>query len=50
VNGAAGFVVAPHGRLFAVIGCIVRQGRIAEMDVVTHPARLRKLASSIPDQ
>jgi RNA polymerase sigma-70 factor (ECF subfamily) len=50
VNGAAGFIVAPRGQLLAVIGCVVRQGRIVEMDVITDPARLRELASSIPGQ
>jgi RNA polymerase sigma-70 factor, ECF subfamily len=43
VNGAAGVVVAPRGRPFAVMGFTVRRGRIAEIDVLADPARLRRL-------
>src|ERR671911_2715404 len=37
VNGAAGVVVAPRGRPFAVMGFAVRQGMIAEIDVLADP-------------
>jgi RNA polymerase sigma factor (sigma-70 family) len=43
VNGAAGVVVAPRGRLFAVMGFIVRSGKIVEIDILADPARLRQL-------
>ena len=43
VNGAAGVVVAPRGRPFAVMGFVVRQGKIAEIDVLADPALLRRL-------
>lgn len=43
VNGAAGFVVGRRGRPFAVIACTVTRGKIAEMDVVADPARVREL-------
>jgi RNA polymerase sigma-70 factor (ECF subfamily) len=43
VNGAAGVVVAPRGRPFAVMGFTVRRGRIVEIDVLADPARLRRL-------
>ena len=43
VNGAAGVVVAPRGRPFAVMGFTVRRGRIAEIDVLADPERLRRL-------
>jgi RNA polymerase sigma-70 factor (ECF subfamily) len=43
VNGAAGAVVAPRGRLFAVMGFTVVGGRIAEIDVLADPERLRRL-------
>jgi RNA polymerase sigma factor (sigma-70 family) len=43
VNGAAGVVVAPRGRLFAVMGFIVRGGKIVEIDILADPARLRQL-------
>jgi RNA polymerase sigma factor (sigma-70 family) len=43
VNGAAGFVVAPRGRPFAVIGFTVARGKIAEIDILADPDRLRQL-------
>jgi RNA polymerase sigma-70 factor (ECF subfamily) len=43
VNGAAGVVVAPHGRPFAIMGFTVSGGRITEIDVVADPECLRRL-------
>ena len=43
VNGAAGLVVAPRGRPLAVVGFTVAHGRIAEIDVLADPARVRQL-------
>ena len=43
VNGAAGVVVAPHGRPFSVMGFTVRDGRIVEIDSVSDPERLSRL-------
>ncbi|MFL6243394.1 MAG: RNA polymerase sigma factor SigJ [Acidimicrobiia bacterium] len=43
VNGAAGVVVAPHGRPFSVMGFTVRDGRIVEIDGIADPERLQKL-------
>src|SRR5215216_5436643 len=43
VNGAAGVVVAPRGRPFALMGFTVRGGKIVEIDVLADPARLRQL-------
>src|SRR3954470_1700583 len=43
VNGAAGFVVGRHGRLISVAGFTVTHGRIAEIDLLADPARLRQL-------
>jgi RNA polymerase sigma-70 factor, ECF subfamily len=40
VNGAAGVVVAPGGRPFAVVGFVVSGGRITEIDLVADPAKL----------
>jgi RNA polymerase sigma factor (sigma-70 family) len=40
VNGAAGAVVARHGRPFAVVGFSVSGGRIVEIDVIADPAKL----------
>jgi len=43
VNGAAGVVVAPHGRPFTVMGFTVVNGRIAAIDAMSDPARLAQL-------
>jgi RNA polymerase sigma-70 factor (ECF subfamily) len=43
VNGAAGVVVAPRGRPFAVMGFTVRRGKIVEIDVLADPERLSQL-------
>ncbi len=43
VNGAVGIVVAPRGRLFAVMLFTVRRNKIVEIDVLADPARLRQL-------
>jgi RNA polymerase sigma factor (sigma-70 family) len=49
VNGAAGLVIAPHGRPFSVTGFIVIGGKIVEIDVVADPARLRQLDVAVLD-
>src|ERR671916_566559 len=49
VNGAAGVVVAPRGRPFAVMGFTVRRGKIVEIDVLADPARLHRLDLAILD-
>jgi hypothetical protein len=46
VNGAAGYLVAPQGRLFAVAALTVVCGKITEIDFVTDPDKLQKLALS----
>ena len=43
VNGAAGVVVQPGGRVVAVVGFTVTGGRIAEIDLVTDPEKLRSV-------
>jgi len=43
VNGSVGVVVAPGGRLSRVITFKIRSGKIAEIDVLADPARLRQL-------
>jgi RNA polymerase sigma factor (sigma-70 family) len=49
VNGAAGVVVAPHGRPFSVMGFTVRGGKIVEIDVLADPARLEQLELAVLD-
>jgi RNA polymerase sigma factor (sigma-70 family) len=43
VNGAAGLVVARHGRLLGVAGFTVTHRKIVEIDLLMDPARLREL-------
>jgi len=44
VNGAAGAVVAPRGRVFSVLGFTVSGGRIVAIDALLDPERLARLA------
>jgi RNA polymerase sigma-70 factor (ECF subfamily) len=43
VNGAAGAVVAPPGRLFSVMAFTVTNGKIAQIDALLDPERLTQL-------
>jgi RNA polymerase sigma-70 factor (ECF subfamily) len=47
VDGAVGLVVAPRGRLFRVLQFTIVDGRIAQIDVVGDPARLRSFELAI---
>jgi RNA polymerase sigma-70 factor (ECF subfamily) len=49
VNGAAGVVVAPRGRPFAVAGFTVADGKIVEIDILADPARVRELDLTVLD-
>jgi RNA polymerase sigma-70 factor (ECF subfamily) len=46
VNGAAGVVVGDPAQPFAVVGFTVAAGRIVEIDLITNPAKLRRLRLS----
>jgi RNA polymerase sigma-70 factor, ECF subfamily len=48
VNGGAGAVVAPGGRIFSVMAFTVSAGRIARIDVLLDPQRLTQLDLSLP--
>ena len=48
VNGAAGAVVAPHGRLFSVMAFTVTNGKITQIDALLDPERLARLDLSVP--
>jgi RNA polymerase sigma-70 factor, ECF subfamily len=48
VNGAAGAVVAPRGRLFSVMAFTVGNGKITQIDALLDPDRLARLDLSIP--
>ena len=47
VNGAAGVVVTVGGRPFAVMGFIVAEGKIVEIDAIADPERVRRLAAAV---
>jgi RNA polymerase sigma-70 factor (ECF subfamily) len=50
VNGAAGVVVIPEdGKPFSVMGFIVRNGKIVEIDALADPERLRELDLTLLD-
>jgi RNA polymerase sigma-70 factor (ECF subfamily) len=46
VNGTAGFVVVRNQRPFAVVGFTVSNGRIAEIDLITDPEKLRAVVAT----
>jgi RNA polymerase sigma factor (sigma-70 family) len=48
VNGAAGAVVAPHGRVFSVMAFTVSGGKIVQIDALLDPERLERLDITIP--
>jgi RNA polymerase sigma factor (sigma-70 family) len=50
VNGAAGVVVTLRGRPLTVMGFAVVDGRIAEIDAVADPDRVRKIAAAVLDE
>ncbi|HXH98035.1 MAG TPA: sigma-70 family RNA polymerase sigma factor [Gaiellaceae bacterium] len=43
INGAAGLVSIRHGKPFSVMGVVVRNGRIAELDILADHERLARL-------
>jgi RNA polymerase sigma-70 factor (ECF subfamily) len=49
VNGAAGFVVAPGGRPFAVVGFTVTDGKVVEIDLLADRERLSALDLHVLD-
>jgi RNA polymerase sigma-70 factor (ECF subfamily) len=47
VNGAAGVVVTVRGSPFAVMGFIVTEGKIVEIDAIVDAERVRRIAASV---
>jgi len=43
VNGVAGVLVAPQGRLFSVMAFTVAEGKVVAIDALADPARLKRL-------
>jgi RNA polymerase sigma factor (sigma-70 family) len=48
VNGAAGAVVAPRGRLFSVMAFTVTNGKITQIDALVDPERLAEFDLTLP--
>ena len=48
VNGAAGAVVGPRGRLFSVMAFTVTEGKIIQIDALVDPERLAQLDLRLP--
>ena len=49
VNGAAGAVVTPHGKLFSIMAFTVTDGKITQIDALVDPDRLAQLDLTFPD-
>ncbi len=49
VNGAAGLVTIRGGEPYSVLGFTVARGKIAEIDILADPARLRQLDLAVLD-
>ena len=49
VNGAAGVVVVPRGRVFSVLAFTVRSGKIVAIDALSDPERLAELDLTVLD-
>jgi RNA polymerase sigma-70 factor (ECF subfamily) len=50
VNGAAGAVVAPRGRVFSVMAFTVTNGKLTQIDALLDPERRAQLDLIIPRQ
>jgi RNA polymerase sigma-70 factor (ECF subfamily) len=49
VNGAAGIVAAPEGRVFSVLAVTIKHDKIVEIDILADPERLRQLGLVVLD-
>jgi RNA polymerase sigma factor (sigma-70 family) len=49
VDGAVALIVAPHGHLFLVLRLTIRNGKIAEIEAVADPTRLRQFDLAVLD-
>jgi RNA polymerase sigma-70 factor (ECF subfamily) len=49
VSGVAGVVITDNGRPVAVIGFIVRGGKIVEIDAIADPERVGRLTADVLD-
>ncbi len=49
VNGAAGAVATRGGKPFSIMGLTIRDGRIAEVDILADPEHLSRLDLTVLD-
>ncbi|TMV51268.1 sigma-70 family RNA polymerase sigma factor [Paenibacillus mesophilus] len=49
VNGTVGVIAAPRGRLLYVLLFTIKHGKIAEIDLISDPARIRRLDLAVFD-
>jgi len=49
VNGSVGVIAAPRGRLLYVLQFKISHGKIAEVDLISNPARIRQLDLAVLD-
>ncbi len=47
MDGAAGVVVTRRGRPITVVGFIVAEGKIVEIDAIADPERVRRIAAAV---
>jgi RNA polymerase sigma factor (sigma-70 family) len=47
VNGTAGMVITVHGRPYAVMGFTVADGKIAQIDAIADPERVKRIAAAV---
>jgi hypothetical protein len=47
VNGSAGVVVTMHGQPFAVMILTIADGKIAGIDAIADPGRVRKITAAV---
>ncbi len=47
VNGSVGIIVAPQGKLMYILQFSMHNGKIAEVDLISDPARIRRLELSV---
>ena len=48
VNGAVGLAIVPQGRLIGALGFTFRHGKIAEIEMISEPGRLRHVDLAAP--
>jgi len=49
VNGSVGIIIAPRGRLFAVVRVRIVRDKIVEMDLISEPGRLQTVDVAVLD-